>query len=132
MLSEALNLSFLEPLLGWIHFNYHNSEVSLEALGINGLIEFIIRKGAHFVAFYILLTLFYLAFRKTVHWRVTRIVTVSFTLTIAYAVMDELHQGLTPNRTPYIGDVFIDGFGAATACIILLLVNESNRKVRRF
>ncbi len=127
MLSQTVDLSFLEPFLGWIDFSYNHSRVSLEALGTNGVIEFFIRKGAHFAAFFILLVLFYLAFRKTVTWGALRLVTVSFSLTIAYAIMDELHQGLTPNRTPYIGDVFIDGFGAITACMFLLFLKNKRK-----
>lgn len=135
MLLETVNLSFLEPFLGWVDFEYNHSEVSVNTLGTIGVIEFFIRKGAHFVAFFVLLLLFYLAFRATVNWSFKRIVAVSISLTIAYAIIDELHQGLTPNRTPYIGDIFIDGFGATTACMFLLffrIKKRSNRKVRKF
>ncbi len=38
-------------------------------------------------------------------------------MTIAYAIADEFHQGVTPNGTPYIGDIFIDTIGAAAAVL---------------
>ncbi|WP_026908908.1 VanZ family protein [Paucisalibacillus globulus] len=119
-LSSKLDFSFLEPYFSWISFHYHHSEVSMDALGVNGFIEFFIRKGAHFGTFFVLMFLFCIAFQKTVKWQVQKIIVISFLCTIAYAILDEIHQGFTPNRTPYVGDVLIDGIGAFTACLILM------------
>jgi len=127
ILSGIVDLSFLEPYLSWISFQYHQSEVSVSAQGVNGLIEFFIRKGAHFGTFLILMIFFYLAFRKTVHWSLKKILVISFLSTIAYAIIDEIHQGFTPNRTPYIGDVMIDGFGAFVAYLMLLFWNRRKK-----
>ncbi|GAA0589800.1 VanZ family protein [Virgibacillus siamensis] len=129
-LGNALNLSFLEPFVGWMSFTYHNSEVSVEALGVDGLIEFFIRKGAHFGVYFILLCLFYMAFVKTVkgaHWKLME---VSYLLSITYAVTDEFHQSYTANRTPYAGDIVIDGIGAGAAVLFLIVWNR-NRKRRQ-
>ncbi|WP_236687136.1 VanZ family protein [Ornithinibacillus californiensis] len=125
-LAGKIDFSFLEPFVHWVSFYYNQSQVSVDTLGINGFIEFFIRKGAHFGAFFILLFLFYIAFRKTCQWNLQKILVVSFLLTIAYAIMDEVHQGFTPNRTPYYGDVLIDGFGAITACLILLFCRKKS------
>ncbi|WP_047980844.1 VanZ family protein [Ornithinibacillus contaminans] len=126
-LSSNIDLSFLEVYLDWISFTYHQSEVSIAALGMEGFIEFFIRKGAHFGAFFLLLILFYAAFRKTVNWTIRKIIVVSFFLTLAYAMVDELHQGMTPNRTPFVGDVLIDAIGAIAACLLLLARNKYKR-----
>jgi len=121
LLGEWLDLSFLEPLLGWISFTYHQSLVSVETHGIDGLIEFFIRKGAHVTVFFVLCWLFYFAFRKTTSLLTEKsAIVVSVLLTIAYAVIDEVHQGFTPNRTPYMGDVVLDSFGAFIAAVCLL------------
>ncbi|WP_042142625.1 VanZ family protein [Paucisalibacillus sp. EB02] len=120
ILSDMIDLSILQPYVSWVSFQYNHSEVSINALGVNGLIEFFIRKGAHFGTFFILMILFYIAFRKTAKWPLHKILVISFFSTIAYAIIDEIHQGFTPNRTPYIGDVMIDGFGTSIAYLILL------------
>ncbi|WP_461178374.1 VanZ family protein [Virgibacillus ainsalahensis] len=118
-----MDLSFLEPVLGWISFTYHQSVVSVDALGVTGFIEFFIRKGAHVGVFLLLMCLFYLAFHKSTGLRFKTTLLFSFLLTVAYAVIDEFHQGFTPNRTPYIGDVFLDSFGALLASGILILIH---------
>ncbi|WP_042222429.1 VanZ family protein [Oceanobacillus manasiensis] len=128
-LNTIIDLSFLEPYLNWIAFTYHNSVVSVESLGVAGFIEFFIRKGAHVSVFLILCLLFYLAFRKSSTLKSSKILGFSFLLTVIYAITDEVHQGFTPNRTPYAGDVILDSFGALLAIGLLALFNR--RKARR-
>ncbi|MFD1849034.1 VanZ family protein [Oceanobacillus bengalensis] len=122
LLGSFIDFSFLEPLVSWITFTYNQSLVSVDALGINGFIEFFIRKGAHFGVFFVLLCLFYFAIVKTTHLTYKKAIFISFLLSVAYAITDELHQGMTPNRTPYVGDVIIDSIGAGIAilCISIL------------
>lgn len=96
-----MDLSLLEPLLGWIFFTYHHSEVSVASLGINDFIEFLIQKGAHVAVFFILLCLFYVALKKACALSLNFTIFISFLLTIAYAILDEYHQGFTSNRTAY-------------------------------
>ncbi|WP_228550081.1 VanZ family protein [Salinibacillus xinjiangensis] len=47
-LNRWIDFSFLEPIAKHIRFTYHHSEVSVETLGINGLVEFFIRKAPPF------------------------------------------------------------------------------------
>jgi VanZ family protein len=44
-------------------------------------------------------------------------------LALLYAVLDELHQGLVPNRDPSIRDVLTDAAGVAVALAIVSLVS---------
>ncbi|MFD1039952.1 VanZ family protein [Virgibacillus byunsanensis] len=128
MLADAIDLSFLVPLVDWVSFSYHKSEVSVNALGINGFIEFFVRKGAHVLVFSILMCLFFIALRKSTDVQFNVNIIISFFLTVAYAGLDEFHQGLTPNRTPYVGDVLLDSFGAGIAvCLIVLLYWKKSR-----
>lgn len=127
-LSGEMDLSFLEPLLEWISFTYHHSVISIETLGIAGFIEFFIRKGAHVTVFLLLLCLFYIALKKAWTFPLKVTLLFSFLLTVAYAILDELHQGLTANRTPYIGDVFLDSFGALLAIVLILVIHKAKKK----
>lgn len=128
LMEDKVDLSFLTPFMDWISFTYHHSQVSVSALGIEGFIEFFVRKGAHLGVFFILMCLFYVAWKRTSRVEVRKIVLISFFLTVAYAGIDEFHQGFTANRTPYAGDVVLDGFGALLAGIGLLLVNQRRTK----
>ncbi|QHE53622.1 VanZ family protein [Pontibacillus sp. HMF3514] len=111
-LSKHADLSFLKPHLDSIVFTYHQSEVSVANLGVEGFIEYFLRKGAHVTVFLLLFLLIYIAFRKTTNLTLHVCIGWSFIITVIYAAFDEVHQGFTPNRTPYFGDVVLDTAGA--------------------
>lgn len=119
LMGEFIDFTFLEPYVAWIYFTYNGSPVSLETHGAAGLIEFFIRKGAHIFVFFLLACLFKLAIGQTTELHVKRQLLLTFLLTAAYAVMDETHQGFTPNRTAYFGDVILDSFGALLAVFLI-------------
>ncbi|MFD1361699.1 VanZ family protein [Lentibacillus salinarum] len=127
-LERTVDLSFLAPYVDWVAFTYHHGEVSVAALGVEGFIEFFMRKGAHIGVFFVLMCLFYVALSKTSSTTFRAAVVVSFWLTVAYAAIDEWHQGFTANRTPYMGDVVIDGFGALLAVILLAFFRRYRTK----
>ncbi|SHM97044.1 VanZ family protein [Gracilibacillus kekensis] len=128
-LSDYINLSFLEPYLQSITFTYNQSVVSVDQLGLAGFIEFFIRKGAHVGVFMVLCIWFYLAIRQTSKYSNHRTSSIfAFSATLLYAIFDEWHQGWTPNRTPYIGDVLLDGFGALLAVMLILFIFRKNNK----
>lgn len=127
-LSDKFDLSFLIPIFENITFYYHHSEVSVAALGIEGFIEFFVRKGAHVSVYLILMCLFYYAFKKTLMFSLKTKLIGSFILTSLYAVLDEFHQGFTQNRTPYIGDVGLDMFGAFLALLIILVIIKFKKR----
>lgn len=120
LLGNTLDLSLLEPFVNWIHFTYAQSEVSVEVLGIAGILEFFIRKGAHFGVFFILMCFFIVALIKSSSLKRHSIVLIALLLSVIYACLDEYHQGFTENRTPFIGDVVIDSAGAVAAGFIFL------------
>lgn len=120
-MSEYLDFSFLTPIVDGISFSYHHSQVSVAALGINGFIEFFVRKGAHVSVYLILMCLFYFACKKTMRLSFKTRLIISFILTSLYAAIDEIHQGFTRNRTPYAGDVGLDMFGALIALVAIVL-----------
>lgn len=122
-LGESVNLRFLEPLLEEVRFTYNGSVVSFETHGAEGMVEFFIRKGAHVFVFF-LTYLFMIALVRTTNLRFKTQLLIAFLLTVAYAIMDEIHQGFTPNRTPYIGDVFLDSMGALIAVVLLNTIRK--------
>ncbi|WP_404454364.1 VanZ family protein [Oceanobacillus kapialis] len=130
LLSNLFNVDFLEPYLNWISFSYHNSVVSVEQLGVAGFLEFFIRKGAHVTVFLVLCSFFYIALRKSGLLVRNKAMILSLILTVIYAISDEVHQGFTPNRTPYAGDVLLDSFGALLAVVGIAFFNRIKQKRR--
>src|SRR5690625_1921545 len=124
MLADGLDLSFLEPLLGWIAFTCNGSVVSVATHGIEGFIEFFIRKGAHIAVFFLLTCFFFISIRKSTELLFKQTAAISFFAAVAYAIIDEIHQGFTPNRTSYIGDVLLDSLGSFAAVILFLIIRQ--------
>lgn len=123
-LGESVNLGFLEPLVNEVRFTYNGSVVSIETHGVEGIVEFFIRKGAHVFVFLFLTCLFKIALARTTSLRFKIQLLLAFLLTVAYAIMDEIHQGFTPNRTPYIGDVFLDSMGGLIAVVLPTIIRK--------
>lgn len=123
-LGESVNLGFLEPLVNEVRFTYNGSIVSIETHGVEGIVEFFVRKGAHVFVFFFLTCLFKIALARTTSLRFKIQLLLAFLLTVAYAIMDEIHQGFTPNRTPYIGDVFLDSMGGLIAVVLLTIIRK--------
>ena len=83
------------------------------------LLNFILRKFAHFTVFGVLAFLLWRALpqRPLVYaW--------SWTLTALYAVSDEYHQSFVALRQPAARDVIIDACGAATVLVIVWYISR--------
>jgi VanZ family protein len=75
-----------------------------------GFVDTLVKKGGHMFG-YALLSISYLhALNSVQSIRPARFV-VAFCLTLLYAALDEWHQGFTPERSPSLQDVIIDGAG---------------------
>ncbi|WP_078543750.1 VanZ family protein [Litchfieldia alkalitelluris] len=83
-------------------------------LVIADLLNFILRKLGHIVAFGVLAVLFCLALNKS-----KRPFLYAWIITTLYAFFDEFHQSLVPNRTSSIMDVGLDSLGAVIALVLL-------------
>lgn len=130
---ERLDWTWLEPSLETVQFEYAGSEVSLEAKGTVGLIEFFIRKAAHFSIFFVLGALLVKAVSRTaLHPSLTLL--FAWALANTVAIFDEFHQSLTPERTPLLQDVLLDSAGAVCGIILvggLYLWSQKGKRQKR-
>lgn len=78
-----------------------------------------IRKGAHFLEFAGLAFLVFNALRATCGRNRPAL---SFLITAAYAVSDEIHQLFVEGRACRIFDVFVDSCGAAAAILFMMFI----------
>lgn len=118
-INKIVNAKQAGHFLGDISFVYGKKEISVQSLGVSGLIEFLIRKAAHFLTFALIAFLFYHVLRKWV--LPSTALPWSGFLGLAAAVLDEWHQSFTPNRTPMLSDVVLDGAGVCLSLVIISL-----------
>ena len=104
-----------EEQLSKIHFTYWNTPISVETRGYFHFVEFLIRKGTHFVGYGIVGLLFYLLYRKLA-WKVPALIAMITVFLIAS--LDEFRQTFSPGRTGIFNDVVLDTAGAI--CFIFL------------
>ncbi|MDN4071932.1 VanZ family protein [Fictibacillus terranigra] len=119
-LSHYLDHTMIADFFSSAGFEYAGEEVSVQALGPAGFVEFLIRKLAHFSVYFLLAFLLYRALRFTFNRGKTFI--LSFILTVAYAASDEIHQHFTSGRSPHVEDVMIDATGGLAGLIIAVLI----------
>ncbi|SFJ68783.1 MULTISPECIES: VanZ family protein [unclassified Bacillus (in: firmicutes)] len=124
---KYVNAEFVKEHFSWVSIDYGGgTPISIVNKGVDGFIEFFIRKGAHFTVFGILGALSYFALlrcvfnRKQVFW-------LSLLLVAMYAGMDEIHQSFTGDRTPMWQDSVLDTCGGITGILISRFVWKRKR-----
>ena len=90
--------------------------------------SFIVRKGAHFLEFAGLAVLIFNALHSTCGKSRP---CLSFIITAAYAVTDEIHQLFVPERACRFFDWLVDCSGAVAALIFVSLIIFLSRKYER-
>lgn len=116
-----LNLNWLHRWLDPVKVNYAGNIYSVETEGLVGMIEFLLRKLAHFGSNFLLGLFAYWGFTSKVPNKWFRAVLIWLSCT-GYAAFDEFHQLLTGDRTPMIQDVMLDATGALCGVIIATIV----------
>ena len=83
-----------------------------------------IRKGGHFVGYFILSVLLFRAWKATLKlpaWWALRWSAIAFFMSALVASLDEWHQTYLPSRTGRVSDVVLDSSAALTAQIVIFL-----------
>ncbi|MGM9951740.1 MAG: VanZ family protein, partial [Lysinibacillus sp.] len=106
----------LEAQLSKLEFTYWGRPISVETRGYFYFVEFLIRKGTHFIGFGLVGLLFFLFYRK-LGWRFPALLAIGSIFIVAS--LDEYRQTLIPGRTGMFGDVLIDTAGAIFFVIII-------------
>lgn len=97
------------------------SQLQAIALGVDAsVLTFVVRKGAHIVAYFILGMLVYNALRYVrMQWRYTTTAKLAAILCTLYAITDEIHQLFVPGRSGEVRDVLIDSCAALVGVWLL-------------
>ena len=83
-------------------------------------IEHFIRKTAHF-SLYTLVGILTMGLMSTYKIKQIKRIGISLGIGALYAISDEIHQSFIPDRTPLIGDIFIDSSGVCFGIIIVIV-----------
>ena len=112
LLSTARTAELIIPVL-------HSLWPSLSPHALD-LMHTLLRKSAHLLE-YLLLSYFWIWSLRP-RWPLGRVaILLAFSLSLAYACFDELHQSFVPSRGATMWDVVIDGSGAFLALGIIWL-----------
>jgi VanZ family protein len=88
-----------------------------------GLLDLLLKKGAHFLAYAVLAWLVQWAWGvKPGSWG------WAFLVTVLYASSDEYHQTFVPGRSGSLGDVLIDSSGALSALLFNHWYSQGRRR----
>ncbi|MGY3765836.1 VanZ family protein [Vagococcus vulneris] len=121
LLAKVLKNEPFKGFLSKFSFSYGGSPVSIEADGYFKFVEFFIRKGAHFLTFFVLGgSLCLVLYHKTRSLFISGL--FGWLSATGYAALDEFHQMITGGRTPLFQDVALDSIGALTACVLVMLI----------
>lgn len=107
--------------------------ISVFPIAIDGeIVHFIIRKSAHFIAYFILGLLIFHTVRLYIARHIRAFVCALF-ISFIYAASDEFHQTFIPGRSGELRDVFIDSAGALTGiCAYVLVIMLYNKLGSRY
>ena len=87
------------------------------------ILNFIIRKSAHFIEYFIL-TLLTISLLKEYSLTERIILLLSLIICFTYACTDEIHQAFIPGRTSLFKDVLIDTSGGLISLILYYIFNK--------
>lgn len=115
------------PVIIWAGLIFYLS--SIPDLKTNLGYDFILRKIAHAVEYFILTFFLHRAFKGSFKMGVFHFFIYPATLSFFYAVSDEFHQSFVPGRSASVRDVLIDSIGILGFCIIIKIfaVNQNNK-----
>jgi VanZ family protein len=85
------------------------------------IIHFLIRKSAHFIAYFMLGILLFHTVRLFYETNFIPM-NVAFVLSILYAISDEYHQTFIPGRSGEVRDVILDASGSLTGIVLYALI----------
>ncbi|QCR34443.1 hypothetical protein C1N55_07745 [Lysinibacillus sp. SGAir0095] len=127
-LKETLGDQPFYNLLSKIEVTYWGQTISVETRGYYYFIEFLVRKGLHFVGYGFIAILFYLMYRK---FKVKFAVVFAILTTFVVASLDEFRQTFVVGRTGIFDDVILDTSGAITFIIVFKIGFVLYQKIRR-
>lgn len=128
-LSRMFQSPFWEKLFAPVSFSYHGSLISVEMMGIGKFMEFFVRKGAHFIIYFVLSFLTARVLTGSRGMNLKKLVLI-LTFVTLFAASDEIHQMFTEGRSPMLEDVMVDAAGGGCGLVVYLLLKKRKKEYR--
>ncbi len=126
VLNGVFSGTIIEDVLEDVSIPYGGSVVNVDNNGLEGVLEFLIRKGAHLFVFFVWGYLSYRLFLqflknkgKAVFW--------GLIFAVLFAALDEWHQMHTGGRTPLLEDVMLDSAGGLLGILVSLKLTRKGK-----
>ncbi|MDN4493926.1 VanZ family protein [Ureibacillus aquaedulcis] len=126
-LKETLESKPFYHLLSRIEVTYWGETISVETRGYYYFIEFLVRKGLHFVGYGFIAILFYIIYRK---FKIKLPVIFAILTTFCVASLDEFRQTFVVGRTGIFEDVLLDTAGAITFIFVYKIGGLLYQKIK--
>ncbi|MBI5573025.1 MAG: VanZ family protein [Elusimicrobia bacterium] len=113
------------PVFVWGYIIYFLSDIPGLGIGL-GILDLILRKGAHVTEYFILTILLIRAFRRSFRMSFAFLIFWPSLISFLYAVSDEYHQTFIKNRCGTPWDVLVDAVGILI--VVYLYIKKGNVK----
>jgi VanZ family protein len=113
---------YVLPPITWMLLIFVFSAQSTLPRAADSLLDLLIKKGLHMLAYAILLLLWHRALAAKP--RAFAPLAVAWVLTVLYAASDEFHQTFVPGRSGRALDVVVDASGASLAVLSIWLARR--------
>lgn len=117
---EHIPFEWLQPYVSVPSFSYGGDPVSVAASGVEGYVEFFIRKASHvfmFTAIFLAALLAVYPYRLPFWGKLAG----AYGFVFMFAVLDELRQHFSPDRHGMWQDVVLDMTGVSAAAVVVVL-----------
>ena len=135
-MSEKLKNSFKVFIIYWLPFIVwavviysFSSNPTVKTSEIHWQ-DFVIKKSAHVVEYFIFSLLLYRAIKKSqLKMENKNIILLVIVVAFLYGLSDEFHQSFTPGREPHLRDALIDTGGSALFFVFLSKIAPRYKKL---
>ena len=117
------------PAIFWAGLVFYLSGIPNLRSGLE--CDFILRKIAHFVEYFVFTFLLHRALKGSFDMDARELFVHPATISFLYAISDEFHQAFVPGRNASVIDVFIDAVGILGFYIVIKIFNVDNKKRKR-
>ncbi len=105
------------PVIFWSSIIFFISSIPDLKIEVLGIWDYVLRKIAHIVEYFILTILYFRALKNTTKLNSFSLFFWSIFLSFVYAIGDEIHQHYVPGRHSSVTDVCIDSIGIILGAI---------------
>ncbi|MCR8635912.1 VanZ family protein [Paenibacillus radicis (ex Xue et al. 2023)] len=128
-LTLAVHRTILNDYLSSIQIHYGSLTIDGYKDGPGGVLEFILRKLAHVIEYFLLSITLLRGIRCTTKLRLSNAIMITVLISVSFAITDEIHQLYSIDRGSRPQDIVIDSLGVLIGILAYGLV--AKRKKRR-